>query len=412
MTFSELVVPKHSIMTPGPVEADPRVLQAMANPIIGQFDPALLHMMDETKELLKYVFKTNNKEAFPVSGTARSGAEAVLNSIIEPGDKVLVPSFGRFGYLLAEMVERSGAEMKLLEQEWGKVYDPQELIKEIKAFGPKVVAIVHGESSTGALQPLEEIGKFCRENDILFVVDCVPTLGGVEFKTDEWNIDAAISGTQKCLAIPTGYSPLTYNDRVGKILEERKKIEMGLDLKSENPRRIQSNYFDLSQIQEYWGPSRLNHHTEPTTLLYGLREGLRLIKEEGIDNRIKRHTIHGEALVKGIQAAGVKIFNDLDTKMPVVTLVETPEGVDEAKIRATMVNDFGIEIAGGFGPLAGKTFRIGNMGYGCRKDNILGCLAALEATLVYHGAKGINVGDGVQAAMEYYNSLGNDQPSV
>lgn len=411
MAYKELNLPSRTIMTPGPVEADPRVLRAMSTPIIGQFDPVFLNLMDEVMDLSRYVFKTENKRAFPVDGTSRSGIEAVLNSIIEPGDKVIVPVFGRFGYLMAEMVERSGAEVHMLETEWGQIYDFEFLKKKIDEINPKIVAIVHGETSTGRLQPLDELGKYCRENDVLLVADTVATTGGVEVKTDEWFIDANITGTQKNLAVPTGMSPLTYNDRIESILAKRRKVEKGLDYDSENPRFIQSNYFDLSQIQEYWSPSRLNHHTESTSMLYALREGLRVIQEEGIDNRIERHTLHGNALSVGLEAMGVKLFGEKDSKMPVVTLVEVPEGLDEVKIRHTMLHEFGIELAGAFGPLAGKVFRIGNMGYSCRKNNILHTLGALESTLTHHGAK-VNKGDAVEASLEFYKNLGDKQPII
>lgn len=399
--YTDLNVPSRTIMTPGPTEADPRVLRAMATPIIGQFDPAFLNIMDETSELLRYVFQTDNKRAYPVDGTSRSGMEAVLAGIIEPGDSVLVPVFGRFGYLLTEMVDRCDGELHMMEEGWGNVFDPETIIAEAKKVKPKVIVIVHGETSTGRLQPLEELGKFCRENDILFVVDAVATLGGVEIKPDEWNIDAVITGTQKCLAVPTGMSPLTYNDRIENILLERKKIERGLKYDAKNERRIQSNYFDLSQIQDYWSPKRLNHHTESTSMLYALREGLRVIKEEGIEKRIARHTTHGEALVAGLEAMGVELFGSKETKMPVVHMVKVPEGVDEAAVRQTMLQEFGVEIAGAFGPLAGKVWRIGSMGYSCRKNNILHVLTALESALTYHGAK-INRGDAAQAALEFY----------
>lgn len=404
MEYKDLNLPSRTIMTPGPVEADPRVLRAMSTPIIGQFDPQFLHLMDETSDLLHYVFQTENKRAFPVNGTSRSGIEAVLASIIEPGDKVVVPVFGRFGYLLTEIVDRCGGETHMIEAEWGKVFDPQDIFAEIKKVNPKVVVVVHGETSTGRMQPLKELGEFCRENDILLVVDAVATLGGVEFKPDEWNVDAVITGTQKCLAIPTGMAPLTYNDRIEKILLERKKIERGLSLEAENARRIQSNYFDLSQIQDYWSPDRLNHHTESTSMLYALREGLRVIKEEGIENRIERHTIHGNALVAGLEAMGVELFGGKENKMPVVNIIKVPDGVSEPAVRQTMLNDFGIEIAGAFGPLKGKVWRIGSMGYSCRKNNILRVLGALESTLTYHGAR-LNKGDATQAALEYYMGL-------
>ncbi|GGB37452.1 aminotransferase class V-fold PLP-dependent enzyme [Virgibacillus dakarensis] len=406
MEYKELNLPSRTIMTPGPVEADPRVLRALSTPIIGQFDPQFLNIMDETSDLLHYVFQTENKRAFPVDGTSRSGIEAVLTSIIEPGDKVVVPVFGRFGYLLTEMVDRAGGETYLMEAEWGNVFDPQDVITKIKQVNPKVVAVVHGETSTGRLQPLKEIGEFCRENDILLVVDAVATLGGVEFKTDEWNVDAVITGTQKCLAVPTGMAPLTYNDRIERILLKRKKIERGLSMEAQNDRKIQSNYFDLSQIQDYWSPDRLNHHTESTTMLYALREGLRVIKEEGIENRIKRHTKHGKALSIGLKAMGVELFGEEQNKMPVVTIVKVPEGISEQAVRQIMLNEFGIEIAGAFGPLKGKVWRIGSMGYSSRKNNILHVLGALESTLTYFGVK-VNKGDAAQAALEYYLEVDN-----
>ncbi|MBY7144224.1 alanine--glyoxylate aminotransferase family protein [Virgibacillus sp. NKC19-3] len=404
MEYKDLNVASRTIMTPGPVEADPRVLRAMSTPIIGQFDPQFLNLMDETSDLLRYVFQTENQRAFPVDGTSRSGIEAVLASIIEPGDKVVVPVFGRFGYLLTEIVDRSGGETHMIETEWGNVFDPQDIIAEIKRVDPKVVVMVHGETSTGRLQPIEEVGKFCRENDILLVVDAVATLGGVEFKPEAWNVDAVITGTQKCLAAPTGMAPLTYNARIEETLQARKKIERGLSLDDKNDRKIQSNYFDLSQIQDYWSPDRLNHHTESTSMLYALREGLRVIKEEGIENRIERHTAHGKALVAGLQAMGVELFGEEENKLPVVTIVKVPKGVSESAVRQTMLNEFGIEIAGAFGPLKGKVWRIGSMGFSSRKNNILRVLGALESTLTYHGAN-VNSGDATQAALAYYADL-------
>lgn len=401
MNYTDLATPMRTIMTPGPVEADPRVLRAMSTPVIGQFDPEFLKIMNETMDLLRGVFQTENHRTFPIDGTSRAGIEAVLTSTLEPGDKVLVPIFGRFGYLIEEIAARCGAEVHTVEAEWGEVFDPENLKAEIKKVNPKMVAVVHGETSTGRMQPLEELGRFCRENDVLLIVDAVATLGGVEFKTDDWNIDAVVTGTQKNLAVPSGMAPLTYNDRVEKILLDRKKIEQGLSQDSANERKIQSNYLDLSQIQDYWTPDRLNHHTEATSMLYALREGLRVIAEEGLEARIERHRQHGEALVTGLEAMGMEIFGGKENKMPNVTVVNAPDGVDEAKLRATMLNEFSIEMAGGFGPLKGRAFRIGTMGYSCRKSNILRTLGALEASLIWHGAK-VNQGAAVQAALEFY----------
>lgn len=399
--YKELIISQRTIMTPGPVEAEPRVLRIMSAPIIGQFDPNFLKIMDETMELTRYIFQTENHQAFPVDGTARAGIEAVLSGIIEPGDKVYVPIFGRFGHLLAELAKRARGDVHTTEIEWGKTYEFEDLKNEIIKVNPKVVAIVHGETSTGRMQPLEELGKFCRENDILLVVDAVATLTGAEFKTDEWNIDAVITGTQKCLSVPTGMAPLTYNKRVEKILGERRKVEQGLQVDSYNERMISSNYLDLSQIQEYWSPTRLNHHTEATSMLYALREGLRIIKEEGLEARFARHALNEKALVAGIEAMGLQVFGDKVNKMPTVTCVSVPEGIKEAEIRSGMVQDFGVEIAAAFGSLTGKIWRIGSMGYSSRKENVLRVLSALEATLIRKGAT-VNRGEALQAALNVY----------
>lgn len=399
--YKELVIPQRTIMTPGPVEAEPRVLRVMGAPILGQYDPNFLAIMDEVMDLTRYVFKTDNQQAFAVDGTARAGIEAVLSGIIEPGDKVYVPIFGRFGHLLTEIAKRAGGDVYTTEIEWGKTYEFEELKKEIQKVSPKVVAIVHGETSTGRMQPLEELGKFCRENDILLVVDAVATLTGAEFKTDEWNIDAAISGTQKCLSVPTGMAPLTYNKRVEEILKLRRKVEQGLDVNAYNPRMISTNYLDLSQIQEYWSPTRLNHHTEATSMLYALREGLRIIQEEGLEARFERHALNEKALVAGIEAMGLKVFGEKEHKMPTVTCVRIPEGVNETEVRMGMIQNFSVEIAAAFGPLTGKIWRIGSMGYSSRKENILRVLSALEATLIRKGVK-VNRGEAIQAALDIY----------
>jgi len=397
----ELNPPLRTLMTPGPVEAEPRVLRAMTIPIIGQFDPEFLGIMDETMELLRKLFQTTNHWAYAIDGTARAGIEAVLCSIIEPGDRVLVPIFGRFGNLLAEIAERSGAEVFTMDCEWGTAFDEEEIIAEIKKVNPKVLAIVHGETSTGIMQPLENIGKFCKEQDVLFIVDAVATIGGTDFRTDAWNIDAVITGTQKCLSVPTGMAPITYNEKIENILVGRRKIERGLDMSSHNPRRIQSNYLDLSQIQEYWSPKRLNHHTEATSMLYALREGLRIIHEEGLQNRFERHKLHEKALVNGLEAMGLSLFGDTRYKMPVVTCVNIPKGVDGEEVRYTMLKEFGVEIASTFGSLKGKIWRIGSMGFSCRKENILKVLTALEASIYRHGGK-VNAGEAIQAALDVY----------
>jgi len=406
MIFSELHTPKRTIMTPGPVEVDPRVLRVMSTPILGQFDPAFTNIMNEVMEMLRQVFQTKNRWAFPIDGTSRSGNEAILCSIIEPGDKVLVPIYGRFGHLLVEICERYGAEVHTLECPWGEVFEPQVVIAEIKKVNPKIVAIVHGETSTGRMQPLAEIGKACRELDILFVVDAVASIGGVEVKTDEWYIDGLIGGTQKCLSVPSGMAPITYNDRIETILIARKKVERGIateeDLRfTRSKHAIRSNYFDLSMLQDYWGPRRLNHHTEATSMIYALYEGLRLVLTEGLQPRFDRHMLHEKALIAGLEAMGLRLFGDSRHKLPCVTCVEIPNGVDGESVRKMMLDEFSIEIASSFGPLHGKIWRIGTMGYSCRKENILAVIGALEAVLIRHGVNVIR-GEALQAALDEY----------
>ncbi|MEJ8305496.1 alanine--glyoxylate aminotransferase family protein [Saccharibacillus sacchari] len=405
--YREIHAPLRTIMTPGPVEADPRVLRAMATPILGQFDPEFTRMMNETMDMLRQTFQTTNQWAFPVDGTSRSGIEAVLCSLIEPGDKVLIPIFGRFGHLLTEIAERNGAEVHLMECKWGEVFDQQAVIDEVERVQPKILAVVHGETSTGCMQPLDKIGPACRELGVLTVVDAVASIGGTPVKVDEWQLDAVIGGTQKCISVPSGMAPVTYNERVERILESRKKVERGVAQESDlhyvaHP--IRSNYFDLSQLQDYWGPRRLNHHTEATSMLYALREGLRILLEEGLEERFERHKLHEKALMAGIRGMGLELFNDVAWKLPVVTCVKIPAGVDGESVRSMLLNQFGIEIASSFGPLHGQIWRIGTMGYSCRKENVLFVLAALEAVLIRHHAP-ITVGRGVQEALDVYERV-------
>jgi (S)-ureidoglycine---glyoxylate transaminase len=408
LAFRELDTPSRTIMTPGPVEVDPRVLRAMSTPILGQFDPAFTSIMNEVMEMLRQVFQTKNTWAFPIDGTSRSGNEAILCSIIEPGDRVLVPIYGRFGHLLVEICERYGAEVFTIECPWGEVFEPTDIIEAMKKVSPKLVAIVHGETSTGRLQPIEEIGKACRELEILLVVDAVASIGGVEVKTDEWSIDAIIGGTQKCLSVPSGMAPITYNDCIESILFARKKVERGIATEEDkrytrSMHSIASNYFDLSMLQDYWGPRRLNHHTEATSMIYALHEGLRIILLEGLEKRFARHKYHEKALVAGIEAMGLKLFGDREHKLPCVTCVEIPNGVDGESVRRMLLDSFSIEIASSFGPLHGKIWRIGTMGYSCRKENVLAVLGSLEAVLIRHGVN-VHRGDALQASLDVYSN--------
>ncbi|WP_340398490.1 alanine--glyoxylate aminotransferase family protein [Paenibacillus sp. FSL H8-0079] len=402
--YKELSPSLRTIMTPGPVEVDPRVLRALSFPILGQFDPEFTSLMNETMAMLRELYMTDNEWCYPVDGTSRSGIEAVLVSLIQPGDKVLVPIYGRFGHLLVEISERCGAEVVFFETEWGTVFDPEEVIKAIHTHKPSLVAMVHGETSTGQMQPLAEIGKACRELDILLVVDAVATIGGTPVETDAWHLDAVMGGTQKCLSVPSGMAPITYNSRVEQKLMSRKTVERGLrDATSARAegRTIASNYFDLSQLQDYWSSARLNHHTEATSMLYGLHEGLRILLQEGLEARFQRHLVNERALVAGIQGMGLQLYGDMSSKLPVVTCITIPEGIDGESVRSMLLNNFSIEIASSFGPLKGQIWRIGTMGFSCQRKNVLHVLGALEAVLLRHRHV-LPAGEAVQAAMDVY----------
>lgn len=402
--FKEINPSPRTLMTPGPVEADPRVLRAMSAHILGQFDPEFTALMNETMEMARYVFQTENRQTYVVDTTSRGGLETVLTGAICPGDKVLIPAFGRFGYLLAEILERCGADITLLEKEWGTVFEPEEIEDALKKNNYKAVACIHGETSTSMMQPLKEIGEICERYGVLLLVDAVATLGGTEVNVDEWKLSACISGTQKCISAPSGSALITYNQQIEDIVKKRKRVEKGIrnaeDVDGKLP-GIPSNYLDLGQLEDYWSPRRLNHHTEATSMQYAVHEALRCIVNETLEARIARHCLNDKALVAGLEAMGLTIFGDLAHKMPVVTAINIPEGTDGKAIRSMLLNEFGIEIATSFGPLDGKILRIGNMGYSSQKRNILLLLGALEAVMKRNGVK-VATGEAVQAAMDVY----------
>lgn len=384
----DLAPPPRLLMGPGPVDADPRVLRAMAMPLIGQFDPAFTAYMNEVMALYRRVFRTGNRWTFLVDGTARAGIEALLTSMIEPGDRVLVPIFGRFGHLLREIALRSGAEVTVIETAWGTVFEPGRIAEAITRHRPKIVALVHGDTSTTMAQPLAEVGAACRAADALLYVDATATLGGMAVRVDDWRLDAVSAGLQKCLSGPPGSAPITFNERVSAVVEPRRHIEEGLQGPEYHPgsgARVQSNYFDLAMLMDYWSEARLNHHTEATSMLYAAREAARVALEEGLEARIARHRLAGRALVAGIQAMGLGVFGDLAHKMDNVTGVVIPPEVEGEAVRAILREDFGIEIGTSFGPLHGRIWRIGTMGYACRKSCVLTCLAALETALRHTG---------------------------
>jgi len=400
---SELNPPPRILMGPGPVGIDPRVLRAMSMPMLGQFDPVFTGYMNDVMGLLRKIYRTQNQWSLLIDGTARAGVEAMLVSIISPGDTVLVPVFGRFGHLLAEISSRCGGKVVTIERPWGEVFTPDEIEDAIKKHNPRVVAVVHGDTSTTMAQPLAEIGALCRARDIILYSDATATLGGMPIEVDAWQVDAMSSGLQKCLSGPPGSSPVTFNERVATIANHRKHLEAGIKppgFVDGNGPRIHSNYFDLAMLMDYWGPKRLNHHTEAASMLYAAREAVRIALDEG-DALFTRHRRASDAIGAGLTAMGLKLFGDQAHKMPNVTGVVIPNGVDADGVRTMMLDDFGIEIGTSFGPLHGKIWRIGTMGYVCRKENVLLCLGALEACLRRFGYKA-PAGAGVDAALAVY----------
>jgi len=396
--------PPRLLMGPGPVNCEPRVLRAMSMPLVGQFDPAFTAYMNEVMALYRRLFMTENRWTFLVDGAARAGIEAILVSMIAPGDRVLVPIFGRFGHLLAEICRRAGAAVETIQVEWGTVFTPDQIDAAIRRLQPRLVAIVHGDTSTTLAQPLEDIGAICARHDVRLYADCTATLGGMEVAVDRWQLDAVSAGLQKCLSGPPGVAPISFSARVAELVTRRKHVEEGVRPAGFAPGTgpiIASNYFDLSMLMDYWSETRLNHHTEAASMLYAARECARVALEEGLATRFARHALASRALTAGLLAMGLSLFGDQRHKMPNVTGVLIPPGIDGEAVRRALLEDFGIEIGSSFGPLHGRIWRIGTMGYVCRKQNVLLCLGALEAVLRRAGCK-VKSGAAVDAAFAVY----------
>lgn len=406
MTRSYLPVnpPQRLLMGPGPINADPRVLRAMSSQLIGQYDPAMTRYMNEVMALYRSVFRTANTATLLVDGTSRAGIEAILVSAIRPGDRVLVPVFGRFGHLLCEIARRCRADVHTIEVPWGEVFSAQQIEDAIKRVKPRLLLTVQGDTSTTMLQPLAELGDICRRHGVLFYTDATASLGGNLLETDAWGLDAVSAGLQKCLGGPSGTAPITLSAQMEEVIRRRACVEAGIRTAAHqngDDEMIYSNYFDLGMILDYWGPERLNHHTEATSALFAARECARVLDEEGLDAGIARHKLHGDALLKGIQGMGLETFGNLDHKMNNVLGVVIPEAVNGDQVRKLMLEDFSIEIGTSFGPLAGKVWRIGTMGHNARKDCVMQTLSALEAVLNHLGFRTVQ-GAAMQAAWGHY----------
>lgn len=408
--FEELDPEPRLLMGPGPVDVHPRVLRAMSMPLQGQFDPQFTGYMNQVMALYRAVFRTRNQWTFLVDGTARAGIEACLASILAPGDKVLVPVFGRFGHLLAEIARRARAEVVTIETTWGTVFPTERIAAAIGQHAPRLVAMCQGDTSTTVLHPLAEIGALCRRSGALLYVDCTASLGGNPFETDAWMIDAASAGLQKCLSGPPGSAPVTFNERVAEAVRARKHYEAGIrpaGAVDGNGPIIQSNYLDLAMLMDYWSPARLNHHTEAASMLYAARECARVLLGEGHDAVLAKHRLASGALRAGLEAMGLELFGDAANRMANVTGVVIPAAVrDPDRVRHEMLADFGVEIGTSFGPLAGKIWRIGTMGYVCRRQNVLRCLASFEQVLRRNGFVAGPAGAGVDAAARVYDAAG------
>lgn len=382
--YADLAPPSRLLFGTGPSNPHPRVLQALGLPILGQFDPEFTAIMNDVSDLCRFVFRTSNGRAFPVSGTSRAGLEAALCSLIEPGDRVVVGVAGRFGELLADISRRYGADVVPVCAEWGSVIDPDAFRKALRRGRAKVAAVVHGDTSTGVLQPLSDLVGAAHECGAPVLVDAVLTLGGVPVETDGWGLDICVAGTQKCLGCPSGMAPLTYTAEVERSIAARSHPVAG-------------NYLDLGQIQAYWGPDRVNHHTLPTSMTYGLREALRLVYEEGLEARWDRHRRAGAALHAGLEAMELRLFADPAYRLPMIAIVHVPPGISESGIRDALLRRHNIEIMAAFGALRGAAWRIGFLGYNASIANVLHFLQAFEEELRDAGFR-VPAGAGVDAA--------------
>ncbi|MFV0446582.1 MAG: pyridoxal-phosphate-dependent aminotransferase family protein [Planctomycetaceae bacterium] len=389
MTISTLTPPRRILMGPGPSDTPPRILAALGAPTVGHLDPYFLQIMDELQSMLRNVFRTQNSLTLAISGTGSAGMEACVVNLIEPGDRIVIGVNGVFGTRMADVARRCGADVLKIERPFGEVFSPDDVAAAVAKHRPKVVGIVHAETSTGALQPVEEISRVVHDAGGLLLIDCVTSLGGLPVEIDGWQVDAAYSGTQKCLSCPPGLAPVTFSPRALEVIQNRKT-------------KVASWYLDTTMLANYWSDrSRAYHHTAPINMNYALHEALRAVLEEGLDARFDRHRRNHLALRAGLEAMGIEFAVAEERRLPMLNAVKIPAGTDDKAVRGRLLNEFGIEIGGGLGPMAGKTWRIGLMGETSQPRNVLVFLAALEACLTGQGV-GVPAGAGVAAANTQY----------
>jgi alanine-glyoxylate transaminase/serine-glyoxylate transaminase/serine-pyruvate transaminase len=371
-------------MGPGPLDIHPRVYQALASPVIGHLDPAYLKILDNIGDHLRTVFNTQNPVTNATPGTGTSGMEACVANLMEPGDPVLICVQGYFGDRIRQMAERQEADVTVLESEWGMPTDPQRVESAFKEQSFKVITVVHAETSTGVLQPMDDIVKLAKENNAMLLLDTVTSLGGIEIKADEWGVDAAYSCSQKCIGAPPGLAPVTFSARAIEAAKNR-----------QHP--IRSWYLDITLLEKYWA-DRMYHHTSSSTMNYGLLEALLLIEEEGIQNRHARHLKNHQALVAGVEAMGLKMHVQPEYRLPTLNTIRIPDAIEDLKVRQYLLNAFNLEIGGGLGTLAGKVWRVGLMGYSSSAENVLFFLSAISRALDVQGCK-TDLSGGIAAAM-------------
>ncbi len=377
------------LLGPGPSEVHPRVLAALGMPLLGHLDPEFVALMDETQVMLRQVFRTTNPLTLAISGTGSAGMEAVVVNLIEPGDRMVVGVNGVFGGRMVDVAQRAGAEVTAIERPYGEAFSPEEFEQAIRQTKPKLVGVVHAETSTGVRQPVDEIARIAHEHGALIAIDTVTSLGGIPVEIDGWGIDAVYSGTQKCLSCPPGLAPVSFGPRAVEVIQNRKT-------------KVQSWYLDMTMIMRYWGGGdRFYHHTAPISMNYALRESLALVVEEGLEARFARHRLNHEALKAGLEAMGISYIPDEAHRLPQLNCIAIPEGVDDLTVRKRLLAQWGIEIGGGLGALKGKAWRIGLMGHSSRPVNVTLVLAALETCLRdFHVA--IEPGAALAASAEVY----------
>ena len=391
--LKEFRPPQRILMGAGPSDVHPRVRQAMTAPIMGHLDPDFIRVMDDVMEMLRIMFKTSNPLTLPISGTGTAGMEAALCNVIEPGDTVVIATNGYFGNRMADIASRCGGEVHVVESPWGKPVGPdlsaleQELGNHRKV---KALCVVHGETSTGVLNPLPDIANLAHRYEALLIADVVTTLGGENMDLDGWGVDICHSATQKCLGAPPGLAPISLSPKAEKVLSERKTP-------------VQSFYLNLANLATYWSenPNRVYHHTAPISMIYALREALRMAMEEGLEQRVQRHARVASALRAGLEALSLGLFADPDHRLNPLTTVMVPEGVNDANVRRRLLRDYGIEISGGLGQIAGRVWRVGLMGESCKESNVLSFLSALERILPGEGYE-VALGSGVAAAQRSF----------